>query len=140
MLRNCLISPSDGPRTWLVIKFFFDFRAGAEMENRLIGLLQSLLGQICEVTELPNSSLPKVDKTTAVVSLRKMLLGLLAQSTCNFCLSLDGVDEYAYKAHTSVSAASEDDARSSSSEDSDAKEDIFFHAGSDNSRSQKIRT
>ncbi|KAI9695684.1 MAG: hypothetical protein M1836_006136 [Candelina mexicana] len=86
-------------RSWVVIRFFFDFRAGKNISNSMEGLLRSLLLQLLE--EIPDLT-PLARKSGRLRcgsdrnqrDLREMLNRTFTESPENICLLADGLDEY----------------------------------------------
>ena len=81
--------------------FFFDFRAGRGIANNLEGLLRSLYGQIVRANPKESSGLAELysgprwsAQSLDLNVLRDSLAQLLRRLPVNFCLFIDGLDEY----------------------------------------------
>lgn len=81
--------------------FFFDFRADRDIANNLEGLLRSLCGQIIRAYPRESSDLAELygglrwsSKSLNLNVLRDSLTQLLRKLPVNFCLFIDGLDEY----------------------------------------------
>ena len=100
-LKDTLVPSASGH--WIVIRFFFDFRAGHGLRNSLEGFVRSLLLQLCH--ELPalamkmherfgmtpsESSERPIDRGTLAV----MLEFAVKNAGQHVLLFLDGLDEY----------------------------------------------
>ncbi|KAI9745365.1 MAG: hypothetical protein M1835_002606, partial [Candelina submexicana] len=90
-------------RSWVVIRFFFDFRAGKNISNSMEGLLRSLLLQLLqEIPDLtplaPQSGRVRCGSDEILSwnqrDLREMLNWTFTESPQNICLLIDGLDEY----------------------------------------------
>jgi hypothetical protein len=87
------VHSSDLP--WVIIHFFFDFRAGRGLANSFEGLLRSFLSQLLEnrtLRLLGGSYLEEVLNDQA--RLRNSILDLLGKADRNFRMFIDGLDEY----------------------------------------------
>ena len=94
-----------GEQDWVIIRFFFDFRARNGVSNSFDGLLRAFLFQIAlEIPELSPSIAkfggeamlqPKAQQELYWTSaaLREALLGALKTCTTNIFMLIDGVDE-----------------------------------------------
>ncbi|KAI9745361.1 MAG: hypothetical protein M1835_002615 [Candelina submexicana] len=90
-------------RSWVVIRFFFDFRAGKNIFNSTEGLLRSLLLQLLqEIPDLtplaPQSGRVRCGSDEKLSwnqrDLREMLNWTFTESPQNICLLIDGLDKY----------------------------------------------
>jgi hypothetical protein len=85
---------------WVVVYFYFDFRAGRETPNALEGLLRSFLYQLCE--SFPESiglavHILDPNRKAAfpmIQDLRDTISKVLAAIKPNVCAFIDGLDEY----------------------------------------------
>ena len=98
-LRSCR------DESWVIIHFFFDFRAGRHLSNSMEGLLKSILSQLIKNTPQIGYLLIKhlgIDDWTKskelykwnTQSLRTAALVALSQCNANVCVLLDGLDEF----------------------------------------------
>jgi hypothetical protein len=93
-------------KTWAIIRFFFDFRAKKSTSNNLEGLLRSIICQIIlEILSLvpyvtPYGKEPTIAQEMDQVfcwdvgSLRKALMSGLKNCSLNFCMLVDGLDDF----------------------------------------------
>ena len=87
------------PRSWIVLRFFFDFRTGKDVTNNLEGLLRSLLYQL--IKEMPQVNVLGLnDSEKDSISgwpkhrLRDALHTSLESAKKGVCILVDGLDEY----------------------------------------------
>ena len=89
--------PTSSDSSWLIVRFFFDFRAGAGIRNDLAGLIRSLLLQIILKTDAENMTFPDLSKDDLLArpkQLRRVCLQVLNACQKNICCLIDGIDEY----------------------------------------------
>ena len=83
---------------WVIVHFYFDFRARDTVANDVLGCLRSLILQICERGRIPLPQIPNFDADPTLkerpVALQKILFELLLETQENFILFLDGLDEF----------------------------------------------
>jgi hypothetical protein len=85
---------------WIIVRFFFDFRAGQGISNNFEGLLKSLLLQLLKEVDDLRSLLPDFcygkehASTMSITQTRKLLEALLRQIPSNLCIFIDGLDEF----------------------------------------------
>ena len=97
--RYFLPSTSD---EWLILHFYFDFRAGKSKANDLSGLVQTLLLQLLTLLDAESSKSESQDglppKTAAglegFVQIRNALLATLRDCPRSICIFIDGLDEF----------------------------------------------
>ncbi|KAI1823016.1 hypothetical protein F4861DRAFT_540414 [Xylaria intraflava] len=103
--RKDLITWGDG-RNLEVLSFFF-WRAGSRIQNSVLGLLRSLLFQLCKPRpDIVNTFLARLSSPTGNIpnwTERELLNhAVKAIESCNgtrFCIFIDGLDEYTGRYH-----------------------------------------
>lgn len=95
-------------KSWVIIRFFFDFRAGKGMANNLEGFFRSLTFQLVDKGSKSSSLLrndaeaapsdleagKRVGECWNLKELQEMLLGKFNEQSRNILLFVDGIDEY----------------------------------------------
>lgn len=103
-------------RNWLILHFYFDFRAASTTSNNLEGCLRTLLHQLCVEAPVAEKSIrrgrngQKIDIQNLDLNLDQLrrLLGKVVaalQRQTYICCFLDGLDEFAGDKHDVIRLA-----------------------------------
>lgn len=97
---------NNGGRNYVILRFFFDYRAGSMEANSPIGVLKMFLSQLCARSVLLERKLAEENAETFIETAGvSYLLDLLAEASrllgSELCAFVDGLDEY-YGSYTDL--------------------------------------